>query len=143
MINTACNLKCGHCAVFENTFFDRRRPVSSSSDISQVLTFAAIKNIQRVIVSGGEPTLSPWLLPVFDALLNEALEFSLSTNGTTIDSSFARRLFEHGLRKVTVSLDGARTITHEQLRGVGTFPLALRGATALAAAGVDVTVGVF
>lgn len=143
MINTGCNLRCPHCAVFENPFVGSFAGLRRREDIDPVLDFIAQRGIRKVVVSGGEPTLSPWLQPALAALHEASIDFSLSTNATTLTAQRTRALASLGLRKATVSLDGATAGTHDQLRGRGAWLRAHRGIELLIDASVEVSVGVF
>lgn len=143
MIHTGCNLRCDHCAVFDNQFVAAHEPVRGSRDIDRVLAFIARHEIGKVVVSGGEPTLSRWCPEVIRRLARAGLETSISTNGTTLSPARVARLRASGLRKATVSLDGATAERHDAVRGVGSFDRAIAGITMLVGAGVTVSVGTF
>jgi MoaA/NifB/PqqE/SkfB family radical SAM enzyme len=107
------------------------------------MQFVRQNGIASVVVSGGEPTLSKWLIPVVRTLKANGLEFSVSTNATLLTEERTTELASAGLTKATVSLDGATAATHDQLRGPGAFGKALQGLRRLVKAGIDVTVGMF
>ena len=53
---------------------------------------------------------------------------ALATNGTQVSKEVAREIVESGVRRVSVSLDGADAPTHDAFRGIpGAFDAALRG----------------
>lgn len=143
MINTTCNLSCKHCAVFDNDFIRDFTGVTCQQDIDDVMTFIQLMDIKSVVVSGGEPTLSPWLVPILKSLRDRRLKFSLSTNATLITDSLILQFINAGLVKATVSFDGATDQTHDQLRGEGAFSKMLSGLRRLIKAGVTITAGVF
>lgn len=143
MINKRCNLKCSHCAVFDNAFTDQYRGVNSVRDIEKVMAFLDDHRISSVIVSGGEPTLSPWLPTIVSSLHRSDRSFSVSTNATRLTGRVLRDLIRKGLTKATVSLDGGIPATHDSLRGTGTFEQAIAGLRLLSNSGVKVTIGVF
>jgi MoaA/NifB/PqqE/SkfB family radical SAM enzyme len=143
MIHTRCNLRCPHCAVFDNPRLAPYRGVENQRDIARVVGFIRQQGIASVVVSGGEPTLSPWLLPVLQTLAVEVHEFSVSTNATRVTRPLVREIANAGLSKVTISLDGASMSTHDRFRGVGAFEAARRGIELFVNAGVRVTIGAF
>jgi MoaA/NifB/PqqE/SkfB family radical SAM enzyme len=96
----------------------------------------------RVVVSGGEPTLVPNLIELFDCLDAFEVPFSLCTNATTVNRAAARDYVAHGLKKATVGFEGEGS-TYDEFRGsAGGFGRAMRGLHALTAEGVAVTVNV-
>lgn len=143
MIHTGCNLRCDHCAVFDNDFVAAQRGVRGQRDIERVMAFVSARRISKIVLSGGEPTLSKWCVPIIRRLAADGLEFSLSTNATTLTGRRVERLVQAGLRKATVSLDGAQAATHDRVRGEGSYDRALAGTAMLADAGVAVSVGMF
>lgn len=143
MITTACNLACRHCAVFDNPFVEAFGGVTCRDDVSRVLRFIVRCGVRSVVITGGEPTLSPWLDSIVAAVYEHGRSLSLSTNATRLTKPFVTRLTRLGLGKATVSVDGATAVTHDHLRGGGAFEAALKGLRLLVAEGVAVTAGVF
>ena len=143
MINTSCNLRCPHCGVFDNGFVAGHRSVSSQADIDRVVSFVAEHEVGKVVVSGGEPTLSPWLGEIISQLDRIGVESSLSTNATTLSARRVSELCSAGLRKATVSVDGSSPASHDRLRGPGAFAKMETGVMRLRERGVVVTVGAF
>jgi radical SAM protein with 4Fe4S-binding SPASM domain len=53
---------------------------------------------------------------------------ALATNGTLVTKQVARQILDSGVRRVSISLDGADASTHDAFRGIsGAFDAALRG----------------
>lgn len=143
MIHTGCNLRCDHCAVFDNAFVASHNPVRTHDDIERVLQFIRTEGIEKVVVSGGEPTLSRWCCEVIGRLTAEGVQVSMSTNATTLTAHRVQKLGVAGLQKATVSLDGATSARHDAVRGEGNFDRAMAGTRRLVDAGIDVSVGTF
>lgn len=143
MINRVCNLACQHCAVFDNPFVKLHDDIRCQAHIEAVVAQAIDLGIEHTVISGGEPTLSPWLIPTFDALRAGGLTFSLSTNGTNLSERLAQSMQGAGLRQATVSLDGGTASVHDRLRGDHAFDAALEGIRNLVDASIDVSVGSF
>jgi radical SAM protein with 4Fe4S-binding SPASM domain len=135
-ITRACNLRCGHCG----SSAGRPRAGELSTDEARRLIeqLAGLGN-RHLTLSGGEPTLrDDW--PV---LVRTAVDFGLTVNLVTNGQTDARRLAAlaraAGLANVAVSLDGLE-LTHDALRGPGTFRRAV--ATIRTLIGSDVWVDV-
>ena len=105
--------------------------------LSDIASFA-----QPVIVlSGGEPLVRDDILDIARFGDQLGLRMVLATNGTLVDEDVARRLVDSGIRRVSVSLDGADAQTHDSFRGLrGAFEAALRGIEFCKAAGMPVQV---
>lgn len=65
----------------------------------------------------------------------------MATNGTLVDNETAQEIRRIGIRRVSVSLDGADARTHDGFRKIeGSFDAALRGIDNLVALGVEVQI---
>jgi radical SAM protein with 4Fe4S-binding SPASM domain len=66
---------------------------------------------------------------------------ALATNGTLVDKEVARQIVDAGVRRVSISLDGADAATHDAFRGIpGAFEKALRGLQNLKDLGMSVQI---
>ncbi|MFT3769694.1 MAG: radical SAM protein [Minicystis sp.] len=99
-INGHCNMSCSFC------FIDRTVPDFETEGLKRAIDDLARKNLDHLVLSGGEPTLHPDL----DKLIahGKALGFrtiEIQTNGVkAADMEYAKRLADAGLNKITVSL---------------------------------------
>lgn len=130
-VTTRCNLACRHCYLGPARAVDLDLTLLSS-----VLDEFEQMGGMRLIVSGGEPMCAPTFWEINDLVAGRSFRSILSTNGSLVDRAAAEHLRFHN---VQVSLDGMRP-GHEALRGKGSFPRALAGLEALAAAGKQVSV---
>ena len=70
------------------------------------------------ILSGGEPLFRPDIFEIARHATEAGLIVALATNGTLIDQEVAMRIKDAGIRRVSVSFDGADATTHDTFRGV-------------------------
>lgn len=120
IITNKCNLKCLHCAQLNSSIMKKYDKIGTEKDILLVLDNLKKRNVEHIILSGGEPTLSKFLNKIILLLYNNCFSYSLSTNALTIDKDLFLYLKDHGLNKISISLDGP-IYAHEYLRGIGTF----------------------
>jgi radical SAM protein with 4Fe4S-binding SPASM domain len=130
-----CNLACIHCRRI--TVADQLLPQDLStaealSLIDQVAAFAR----PIFVLSGGEPLFRPDIFEIARHAADSGLIVALATNATLIDAAVARRIEASGVRRVSVSFDGADAATHDLFRGRGAFDRALAGIQHLRGAGV-------
>lgn len=126
--NYDCNLACDYCCVVAGPRVDPRR---LDADRMRSLVDAAVAaGMERVFITGGEPTLRPDL-PEFIEYVTDRLPMTMLTNamllrGTRWDG--IRPLIERG-RPITfqVSLDSAGPELHDEHRGRGAHGRALAG----------------
>jgi radical SAM protein with 4Fe4S-binding SPASM domain len=130
-----CNLTCIHCRRI--TVADQLMP----QDLSTEEAFALVDDIAEFaspifVLSGGEPLFRPDIFEIADYANQTGLIVALATNGTLIDASVASKIKAAGIRRVSVSFDGADAATHDIFRGPGAFDQALAGIGYLRDAGV-------
>jgi len=131
----ACNLKCMHC---------RARPADAPSPeelrLDEAFAFInelrAFENISLVL-SGGEPLVRPDIFEIANYGSERGVRVLLATNGTLITKTAAEKISGAGIKRVSVSIDGADAKSHDSFRKVeGSFEQAWAGIGHLKAAGV-------
>ena len=130
-----CNLACIHCRRI--TVADQLMP----QDLSTEEAFGLIDDIASFarpifVLSGGEPLFRPDIFDIAAYASRAGLIVALATNGTLIDAAVAGEIKAAGIRRVSVSFDGADAETHDIFRGRGAFEQALAGIGHLRDAGV-------
>ncbi len=121
-----CNLRCIHCRRI--TVADKLLP----QDLRTAEAYEMIDNLASagrpiLVLSGGEPLFRPDIFDIAAYASSAGLIVALATNGTLIDRDVAQKLQEAGVRRVSVSFDGADAPTHDIFRGPGAFDRALEG----------------
>ena len=130
-----CNLACIHCRRI--TVADQLLP----QDLTTAEAFSLIDQIAAFarpifVLSGGEPLFRPDIFDIARHASDAGLIVALATNGTLIDAEVARKIKESGVRRVSISFDGADAPTHDIFRGRGAFDRSVAGMEHLAALGV-------
>lgn len=133
-----CNLHCEHCG----SSCEARSPVDelTTDEILRVVDEVADDfDATRIFVSitGGEPLLRSDLYTVVDRMTRRGMRSCIVTNGTLLGACEAARLFDNGMRTITISVDGTRE-QHEAVRGAGTYRKTLAALTRAREAGFDV-----
>jgi len=112
-VTRACNLACRHCYATA-----KRRPGRdelTGAEARDLLDDLSAYGVPAVLVSGGEPLVRADLPDLIAYGVERGLRFTLSTNGTLIDTAMARVLAGVGVVYVGVSLDGPKQL-HDRLR---------------------------
>jgi radical SAM protein with 4Fe4S-binding SPASM domain len=130
-----CNLACIHCRRI--TVADQLLP----QDLTTAESFDLIDQIAAFarpifVLSGGEPLFRPDIFDIARHASDAGLIVALATNGTLIDATVARKIKESGVRRVSISFDGADAATHDIFRGSGAFDKSLAGMNYLHEVGV-------
>ncbi len=127
-----CNLSCVHCrasAVNNEACLDDVNKEELTTDEA----FSLIDEIARVsrpilILTGGEPLLRQDIFKIASYGVTKGITVVMATNGTLIDEELAKQIKTSGIKRISISLDGANAKTHNEFRQVtGAFEGALNG----------------
>ena len=132
-----CNLECIHCRRIDVSLElaqDDMTTEESKAFIDSLAEFA--KPI--LVLSGGEPLFRPDIFELAQYATDKGLTVAMATNGTLVTAEVARKMKESGVRRVSISLDGATSETHNEFRKIeGSFEDAIRGLHLCQEAGVE------
>lgn len=135
-LTLACNLRCGHCG----SSAGRARPNElTTAEALDLVAQLVDLGCQTVGLSGGEPTLRPDWDRIVAAAVRRGLTVTLVSNGTTMTPELAGRAADAGLNSIALSLDGT-ALTHEALRGTGTYRKVIEAAEQVRSAGLPFAV---
>ncbi len=138
-VTKGCNLRCIHCrATATELSSPTDLPTERALDI--IHQIAAYAN-PILVLSGGEPLYRADIFTLARAATDQGLRVALATNGTTVTKEMARRIVGSGVRRVSISLDGADAMTHDTFRGIpGAFEAAIYGMRNLKELGMSVQI---
>lgn len=134
-LTAGCNLACKHC----------RGASTSQVPEGELNTKEAKHFIDEIvemgnpilILSGGEPLVRKDIYELAHYGTEKGLRVALATNGTLVNAEVAKKLLEAGVKRVSVSLDGATAESHDEFRCVpGAFNGSMKGIEALKNAGI-------
>lgn len=113
-LTRTCNLRCVHCYTESE---EQRYPGELTRDEIMAVADDLIQyKVPAVLLSGGEPLVSPYFWELGERLVKGGLRVVISTNGTLITESVAQRLKKLGLIYAGISLDGIGE-TNNKFRG--------------------------
>ena len=146
--NNACNLRCEHC--FTNSpKGDHIKEWMEPEVIGRIADEAHELGIFEWDLQGGEPLLNKkYLWKVLKAIGTERFYTYVTTNGYYLDQDTANKLAEHGVDRVSVSIDSMNPEDHDKFRGrKSSWERALKSLEYVQKAGMDpflnITVGHF
>ena len=138
-VTKGCNLRCIHCRA---TATELMSPQDLHTDqalniISQIADYGN----PILVLSGGEPLYRNDIFTLAEYANSRGLRTALATNGTLVTTDVAQRIKESGIKRVSISLDGADADTHDSFRGIpGAFEAAIYGMKNLQRLGVSVQI---
>jgi radical SAM protein with 4Fe4S-binding SPASM domain len=121
-----CNLRCKHC--YQDSQHARLPDELTLHEKLDLVDQMAEQYLPMIAFAGGEPTISPDLLPVLRRCTQYGIHTSVATHGGTITPKLAAQLAEAGARYIEVSLDSVHPERHDAFRGrPGTWQRTVRG----------------
>jgi radical SAM protein with 4Fe4S-binding SPASM domain len=133
-IDERCNLRCAHCFVSATK---HGQTMAYSDMITKVIPRLVACRVDRVTLTGGEPTLHPRFLDVVRAFRDAGVGVGICTNATTLTDAEIVELVRIGGVHCNVSLDGFRAESHGKFRGDrASFHTTIATVKKLAAAGL-------
>ena len=124
-VTNACNLHCNHCYMSAPSDEDER--ILSIHEIYSLIDDLNYMNVLVFALAGGEPLLRKDFFDIAYYASQKDIMVFLTTNGTLVDEHAIAKLKEIGIGKITVSLEGVTEITHDALRGKGSFKKTMKG----------------
>jgi radical SAM protein with 4Fe4S-binding SPASM domain len=138
-VTKGCNLRCIHCRATATE-------LSSPTDLPTGRALDIIKQIADfgnpiLVLSGGEPLYRADIFDLARFATQRGLRVALATNGTLVTKPVAKKIVEAGVKRVSISLDGADALTHDTFRGIpGAFEAAVYGMRNLQELGMSVQI---
>jgi len=138
-VTKGCNLRCIHCRASATE-------LSSPTDLSTTTALGIIDQIAAfaspiLVLSCGEPLYRSDIFQLARYGTDHGLRVAMATNGTLVTKEVARMIVDSGVRRVSISLDGADALTHDSFRGIpGAFEAAVHGLRNLRERGMSVQI---
>ncbi len=138
-VTKGCNLRCIHCRATATE-------LSSPTDLPTERALDIIKQIADfgspiLVLSGGEPLYRTDIFDLARFATDRGIRVALATNGTLVTKAVAKKILDAGVKRVSISLDGADALTHDTFRGIpGAFEAAIYGMRNLQELGMSVQI---
>lgn len=118
-----CNLRCGTCQNYEVTYNSSGLPMTPWEGAANLTSMRKRFRVDRMAISGGEPTLNHgWLVEFFRELrkLNpdSKARFHLDTNTTILTKERIDELVEAGVTDIGADLKALRVETFQKLTNI-------------------------
>ena len=137
-VTDRCNFRCQYCMPAEGLQWLPKSDILSYEEIAEVVRQLSALGLERIRLTGGEPTIRPQLATLVGMLraVPTVRDIALSTNGVKLPA-LAPELAAAGLDRVNISADSLRPdrIAAIARRDLGFDPV--RSASAAQHAGLD------
>lgn len=139
-VTDKCNLRCVYCMPVEGLPWIPKEELLTDDEIVAVVGAFARLGVERLRITGGEPTVRPGLVDLVRRLraIPGIWDVALSTNGVLLPS-MAEDLKRAGINRVNISLDTLREDRFERIarRPVRFYRQILEGIAVAEAVGFD------
>lgn len=121
-----CNLQCSICySVFAGPTSQAQGELSLAV-LERVLGDLRVMSAEQVILFGGEPLTRVDLEEIVGVCAAYGHDTEVVTNGSLLTRQRLTALYESGLRKIAISIDGTEKY-HDVVRGEGSYDRAVQG----------------
>jgi radical SAM protein with 4Fe4S-binding SPASM domain len=125
-LTNLCNLKCKHC--YQDAEHKALPDELSLKEKLKLIDQIAEQYVPMIAFAGGEPTISPDLLPVLKHCHSYGIHTTIATHGGTMTPKLAEQLADCGVKYIEISLDSVHPARHDDFRGqVGMWHRTVRG----------------
>ena len=136
-VTDRCNYRCVYCMPSEGLNWVPREDILTYEEIGRIVEVMADMGIQKVRISGGEPTLRSDLITLVEHIrrVPGIRDIAMTTNGHTL-AKLAPDLARAGLNRINVSIDAMDPDLFRRLTRGGSLERVLEGITAARQAGI-------
>ncbi len=131
-----CNLSCVHCRASAT-----RGPYDnelSTAECRKIIDDIAAHAQPVMIMTGGEPLLREDIFELAKYGTEKGLRMVMATNGTLITPEVVQAMVTSGIKRISISIDGATAESHDRFRQVkGAFEGSLQGIDRAKEAGLE------
>ncbi len=138
----SCNLDCAHCYHSIHLQDENFMGLDGAKNMLDDLVYTAERwsMIPQLSISGGEPFMRRDLFEILSHTKERGILTAILTNGTLITSEIANEIYNLGVKRIQISLDGKRETHNRIRRRTFAYNKALEGIIKATKAGIDVTV---
>jgi GTP 3',8-cyclase len=140
-VTDRCNMRCIYCMPYNNTTWFEQGNLLSFDQIVHIATIFARHGIDKIKITGGEPTIRPKLENLVKSLSNidGIKSISMTTNGLLLKDKI-KRLKESGLQSVNISLDTFNRKRFKAMTGIDGLDKVLDSINAAHSIGMQVKI---
>lgn len=128
-----CQLECVHCYTSSSPHLPRDGELTTERWIRVVEEFAG-QGGEKILFTGGEALVHPGCMQIMRRAHEKGLEVTLFSNGILIPRHIEE--LKEIVDVVQISIDGPTAVTHDEVRGAGSFKKAMRALRMLLDAGI-------
>ncbi len=115
-VTDRCNIRCFYCMPESNVQFLPRTELLTFEELTRFVSVVASCGVNKLRLTGGEPLVRSNLSELVGQLakIDGIQDIALTTNGLLL-ADYAQPLFDAGLHRLNVSLDGLSEATFQKI----------------------------
>ncbi|MHC4872778.1 MAG: radical SAM protein [Planctomycetota bacterium] len=118
----ACPLKCRHCRA--EAVIDQPEGELTTEEAKEFIDDLASSGPCLLILTGGEPMMRPDMLDLAQYADSKKLRVVAAPCGKYLNEKSAEKMINAGIKRISLSIDGATAESHNNLRGLdGAFAM--------------------
>lgn len=136
-VTDRCDFRCVYCMAEEMTFVPRAEILTLEE--MQLIARAFVElGVTKIRLTGGEPLVRHNVMSLIESIgeLDGLEELTLTTNGSQLEK-YSRRLHQHGLKRINISLDSLDPKRFRRITRTGDLQQVLRGIDTAIATGFN------
>ncbi len=132
-----CNFRCVYCMPEHGVIFHPHEHHLSDAELTRLIGLAATLGIDRIRLTGGEPTVRPNLVSIVQAIsaVPGIKEIAMTTNALRLEK-IAEPLARAGMQRVNISIDTLDAERFTRITRIGKLDAVWRGILAAERAGL-------
>lgn len=112
---SSCNLNCCYC-IYHNNKHPKISPIGIK-EIYKLIDQFSINGIDRLVLTGGEPTLHPHFIDIAKYAMSKISRVSVCTNGFILNKFMEEKVINLNFSSYTISIDSHIAEIHDKIRG--------------------------
>lgn len=138
-VTDRCDFRCVYCMAEDMTFLPKR-DLLTLEELDRLCSAFIARGVKKLRLTGGEPLVRKNLMSLIESLSRhlksgDLEELTLTTNGSQL-RQHAKALYQHGVRRVNVSLDTLDAAKFKAITRWGDFDRVMDGIKAAQDAGL-------
>jgi cyclic pyranopterin phosphate synthase len=142
-VTDRCDFRCVYCMAEDMTFLPKK-DLLTLEELDRLCSAFVDLGVRKIRLTGGEPLVRRNIMSLVQNLgrhlrSGALAELTITTNGSQLDR-FAPELYEHGVRRVNVSLDTLDPTRFQAITRWGKYDKVMAGIAAAKAAGLHIKI---
>jgi GTP 3',8-cyclase len=142
-VTDRCDFRCVYCMA-ENMTFLPKKELLTLEELDRLCSAFVDLGVRKLRLTGGEPLVRRNIISLFASLgrhlrTGRLEELTLTTNGSQLER-YAAELYEHGVRRVNVSLDTLDPAKFQAITRWGKYDKVMAGIAVAKQAGLHVKI---